>query len=324
LKNCDLDYRSQKIINMKFLKTFFLFTPFFAAGQINSQTVSKCQEINYQFYRQGQQEQQSSKTYDAQGKLLKQIDIFSSKNTGNYTSEYAYEYDAKGNNSQVIYTQNGQIRKITTKKYSATGSLISETSSAEGKATPLASLTANNGESVQVFYAQDGITELTKEKTTVNKAGQLTKKEISTASGNLMMSNTKRYDLQGNLTQDVHFDAADKVTLQTDYEYNTQGNLLKDKTLRNNILYAETDYEYDLAGKTTKKTRLNGSSKVDYYFTYEYDAQENMSKENYFYNNQVISVPTFEYDANGNKIKESYLDRTGKVSMNKVWTFVCK
>ena len=110
----------------------------------------------------------------------------------------------------------------------------------------------------------------------------------------------------------------------TDYDYDAKGNLLKDKTIRNNILYAETNNEYDLVGKLSKKIRLNGKGQIDYYFTYEYDSQGNMSKENYFYNNQMISVRTFEYDTNGNKIKESYLDKTGKVSMNKVWTFVCK
>ncbi len=309
---------------MKFFKTFFLFTPFFAAAQNNSQSVNKCQETNYQFFRQGQQEQQSSKTYDAQGNLMKQTDSFSSKNTGNYTNEYTYEYDAKGKITQITYKQNGEVIKVTKKNYNATGNLVGETTSADGKTIPLASLTANNGESVQVFYAQDGITELTKEKTIVNKAGQLTNKEISTARGNLMMLDTKSYDLQGNLTQDVHFDTADKVTLQTDFEYDAKGNLLKDKTLRNNNLFAETNYEYDSAGKLNKKIRLNSKGQVDYYFTYEHDSQGNMSKENYFYSNQVISVRTFEYDANNNKIKESYLDRTGNVSMYKVWTFVCR
>ena len=308
---------------MKLFETLFLFSPFFAAAQ-NSPVANKCQETNYQFFRQGQQEQQSSKTYDAQGKLVKQIDTFSSNNIGNYSNEYAYEYDAKGNITIVTYLQNGQVKKVTKKSYDATGKLVGETTAAENKATPLASLTANNNETLQVFYAQDGVTEMTKEKTTFNQAGQISKKEVSTASGNLMLSETKSYNLQGNIIQYVHFDATDKVTILTNYDYDAKGNLLKDQTLRNNILYAETTYEYDSAGKVAKKTRLNGKGLVDYYFTYDYDSQGNMSKENYFYNKQILSVYTFEYDARGNKIKESYLDRTGKVSMNKVWTFICK
>jgi hypothetical protein len=319
-----LENRSTNIINMKFFKTFFLLTPVFATAQVNSPIVNKCQETNYQFFRQGQKEEQSSKTYDVQGNLLNQIDTFLRRNAENYNTEYAYEYDANGKNNTVTYKQNGQTKKVTKKIYNAAGNLISESISADGKIAPLASLTSNNGETIQVFYAQDGVTEQSKEKKTFDKFGQLTKKEISDASGKLMMSETKSYDLQGNILQNVNFDATDKVTIQTDYAYDAKGNLLKDKTLRNNILFAETNNEYDSAGKITKKIRLNGKGKIDYYFTYEYDSKGNISKENYFYNNQVISVRTFEYDANRNKVKESYLDRAGSVSMYKTWTFVCK
>lgn len=309
---------------MKFFKTLFLFLPFFAAAQVDRPVTNKCQEINYQFFRQGQLEQQTSKTYNAKGNILSQTDTFSSKNIGNYTNEYIYEYEANGNNSQIVYRQNGQIKKVTKKSYNALGKLINETSSANGKKTPLSVLTSNTEENIQINYAEDGVTELTKEKTVFNKAGQLVKKELSSANGVLMMSESKSYDLKGNITQNSHFDAADKVTLSTAYEYDTKGNLLNDKTLRNNVLYAETSNEYDVTGKVIKKTRLNGKGQLDYYFTYEYDLLGKMIKENYTYNNQVMSVRTFEYDANGNKIKESYLDRTGNVSMYKIWIFDCK
>ncbi|WP_435352583.1 hypothetical protein [Emticicia sp. SJ17W-69] len=309
---------------MNFFKTLFLFSPLFAAAQVDIQAANKCRETNYQFFRQGQQEQQSSKIYDKKGNLLSQIDTFSSRNTGDYTNEYTYEYDANGNNSQIVYKLNGQIKKVTKKSYNGLGKLLSESISADGKVSPLSLLTTNDGEKTQVFYAQDGTTELSKEKSLFNKAGQLVKKELSSANGILMMSEIKSYDLQGNITQNTHFDAADQVTLSTNYEYDAKGNLLNDKTFRNNIILAETKNEYDLAGKLIKKTRLNAQNQVDYHFTYEYDLLGNMIKENYFYNNQVMSIRTFEYDTNGNKIKESYLDRTGNISMYKVWAFDCK
>ena len=112
--------------------------------------------------------------------------------------------------------------------------------------------------------------------------------------------------------------------VQTDFVYDAKGNLQRDKTLRNDVVFAETKNEYDTTGKITKKTRLNGKGVVDYFFTYEYDKSGNMSKENYLYNNQIVSVRTFEYDAKGNKIKESYLDKIGKASMYKTWEFACK
>jgi hypothetical protein len=309
---------------MKFFKAFFLFVSLFLAIRANAQLAGQCQESKYQFFRQGQLEQESIKTYDAQSKLLTQIDNFSSRANGNYATEFVYEYDEKSNNTQVTYKLNGQTKKVTQKNYDAVGNLISETVVIDGKKAPHASLTSINGQTVQIFYAQDGITELTKEKTTLNKAGQLLKKEILNASGKVVVSETKTYDLQGNITQSINFDATEKTTLATNYEYDTKGNLLKDKTVRNDVLFAETNHEYDSAGKLSKKTRLNGTGQVDYYFTYEYDLQGKMSKETYFYNNEVVSVRTFEYDLQGNKIKESYADKAGKITMNKVWEFVCK
>jgi hypothetical protein len=307
---------------MKFFKVIFLFAPLFLTIQAKAQ--SKCQETKYQFFRQGQLEQQTTKTYDAKGNLLTQIDAFSGKANGSYTTEYAYEYDEKGNNTQVTYKQNGQTKKVTQKTYNAAGKLMAETVVGDVKKAPLTSLSANNDETIQVFYAQDGVTEQTKEKTTVNKAGQLLKKEILNASGRVVLSETKSYDLQGNITQSINFDATDKVTLTTNYEYDAKGNLLKDQTFRNDILFAETKYEYDSAGKLAKKVRLNGKGQTDYYFTYEYNLAGNQSKETYFYNNEAISVRTFEYDAKGNKTKENYLDRTGNISMYKVWEYACK
>jgi hypothetical protein len=168
------------------------------------------------------------------------------------------------------------------------------------------------------------INETFKEITSTNAKGQLQKKEVKDPSGKILMSDTKTYNIQGKLTQDVHFDATDKITTQTDFVYDAAGNLTRDKTLRNNVVFAETKHEYDITGKLTQKTRLNGKGQIDYYYTYEYNAQGNMTKENYFYNNQSISVRTFEYDLKGNKIKESYLDKLGTVNMYKIWEFACK
>ncbi len=309
---------------MKFFNTFLLFTPFFAAAQINSQAINKCQETDYKFFRQGQQEQQSSKTYDAKGNLLMQTDVFSSQNTGNYTNEYLYVYDAKGNNIQVTNKQNGQVKSITKKTYNVAGILTNETTATDEKAAPLSLLSSENGEFVKVFYTQDGKTETIREKSTFNSTGQLLKKEVTNPSGKVLMSDTKTYNLQGKITQDIHFDATDKVSTKTDFLYDGNSNLLSDKTFRNEELFAETQSEYDASSKISKKTRLNGKGQIDYYFTYEYDAQGNMSKENYFYNNQKISVRAFEYDTQGNKIKETYFDRTGSVNMYKTWEFACK
>ncbi len=307
---------------MKFIKIVLSFFPFLAAAQADLQAVGGCLETKYAFYRQDVKEQEFTKNYDSQGRILKQISVFSSKNTGNYSEAFSYEYDAAGNNSTVTYQRNGEVKKITKKNFDATGKLTKESIASGANLLSVNSATAN--EKTQIFFGEDGKTETLKEISTFDAKGMLLKKEIKDPSGKVLVTDTKTYNLQGKITQETHLDAADKIMIQTDFDYDTKGNLLNDKTLRNDVVFAETKNEYDGAGKITKKTRLNGKGAVDYFFTYEYDKSGNMSKENYLYNNQIVSVRTFAYDAKGNKIKESYLDKIGKASMYKTWEFACK
>ncbi|CAH0996851.1 hypothetical protein EMA8858_02986 [Emticicia aquatica] len=309
---------------MKFVKLVLSFFPLLASAQANLQTVTNCPELQYTFYRQGQVEQQFTKTYDEQGRILTQNNAFSSRNTGNYTEEYTYDYDASGNNNTVTYKRNGEVNKVTKRVFDATGKLSKESISSKTNLISVNTPTNNGSENIQIFYDQDGQTETIREMTSFNTRGQLLKKEVKNPSGNILFSDTKTYNFQGKVSQEVHFDATDNVTTQTDFIYDGKGNLLSDKTLRNNVVFAETKNEYDVNGKLLKKTRLNSKGSVDYYFTYEYDTLGNLIKENYFYNNVVISIRTFEYDSKGNKTKESYFDKAGNVSMYKVWAFGCK
>jgi hypothetical protein len=310
---------------MKFIKIVLGFVPFLTSAQVDLQAVGNCPETSYSFFRQGVREQEFTKTYDKQGRILKETNNFSSKNTGNYTEEYAYEYDLKGNNTVITYKRNNEVKRVIKKVFDATGQLLQESASAGGVNLLSVNTSSLNGTlKTQVFYGEDGKTETFREITSTNAKGQLLKKEVIDINGKILMSDTKIYSIQGKLTQDVHFDATDKVTTQTDFVYDIAGNLIRDKTLRNNVVFAETKHANDPMGKLIQKTRLNGKGQIDYYFTYEYDVIGNMTKENYFYNNQVISVRTFEYDLNGNKIKEIYLDKLGTVNMYKIWEFACK
>lgn len=309
---------------MKFIKIVLGFIPFLATAQVDLQAVGKCPETSYSFFRQGVKEQEFTKTYNTQGQILKQTSNFSSKNTGNYTEEYAYDYDLAGNNTVITYKRNNEVKKVIKKAFDAAGQLLQESASTGVNLLAVNTSSLNGTQRTKVFYAEDGKTETFREITSTNTKGQLLKKEIKDTKGKILLSDAKTYTIQGKLSQDVHFDATDKITTQTDFEYDATGNLTRDKTLRNNVVFAETKHEYDPTGKLIQKTRLNGKGQIDYYFTYEYDTIGNMTKENYFYNNQIISVRTFEYDLKGNKIKESYLDKLGTVNMYKTWEFACK
>ncbi|RYU92912.1 RHS repeat protein [Emticicia agri] len=283
-----------------------------------------CLETKYTFSRQGKTEQQFVKQYDAQGRLLNETNTYSSQFSGNYTEAYAYEYDTKGNNTKITYSHNNVVKKVTQKEYNLLGKLTQEIISADGVSSPLTKTIFTESGSTQIFYDKDGITETVKEIIGLDLNGQVITKEVISANGTVAFSDKYTYAAVGKVSRWVHYDAADKVTTITTYEYNPAGNLTKETTLRNDVLYASTVNTYGANGILEKKTRLNAKNQVDYYFTYEHNSKALMVKENYFYNNQILSIRSFEYDAKNNKVKESFADSKGVTTTMKAWEYLCK
>lgn len=310
---------------MKIFTLIFTFVfPILTFAQVDIKLNNNCLETKYTFFRQGTQEQQFLKKYDSEGNLVNQVNVFSSRNTGDYTEEYDYSYDKKGNNTNIIYKRNNVLLKNIEKTFDTSGKILKESTNTTLNKISEKTASNNGTESIQIFFDNDGKTESFREKSTFNAAGDLLKKEVLSPNGNVMIADSKTYNTFGKISQEIHFDATDKVSTQTDFVFDLKGNIVSDKTLRNDVVFAETKNEYDLSSKLLKKTRLNGKGLVDYYFTYDYDALGNMTNENYFYNDKKISVRTFEYDTKGNKTKETYYDRNGNVSMNKTWEYSCK
>ncbi len=285
---------------------------------------STCLETKYSFTRQGRVEQLFLKKYDTQGNLLSDTKTFSSQFSGNYTEEYIYLYDAKGNNTQITFSHNNVVKNITKKEYGITGKLTQELVFTSDNTSPIKKLIITDSGSEQIFFDKDGVTETVREKIGLDLNGQILTKEVTSANGNLAFSDKYTYFALGKVSRWVHYDAADKVTTITNYDYDTAGKLLKETTLRNDVLYASTVNTYDSKGNLEKKTRLNSQNKVDYYFTYEYNSKGLLIKENYFYNNQLLSIRDFGHDANGNIIKELYSDSKGTSTSQKEWEFLCK
>ena len=141
--------------------------------------------------------------------------------------------------------------------------------------------------------------------------------------GKLTSSLSSDYDAKGNRTKSTRFDGAANVSEITTLTYEANGNLLNEKTLRNQEVFSETIYDY-LQNNLSKKTHTNRYRQADYYFTFEYDAAGNLVKQSYFGNNQLVNSTSFEYDKKGNKTKESYFDKTGKLTGYKAWEYSCK
>lgn len=285
---------------------------------------SNCLETRYAFSRQGQVEQLFLKTYNTQGKILTENNTYTSKFSGNYTESYNYEYDVKGNNTQITYSHNNVVQKVIKKEYSLTGKLTQELISTNGTSNAIKKTLFTETGTVQIFYDKDGVTETIREVTGLDALGQIITKEVINANGAVAFSDKYTYLLPGKVSRWVHYDAADKVTTVTNYEYDTAGNLTKETTLRNDVLFATTINVYNAKGDLEKTTRLNGNNKVDYYFTYDYNNKGLLAKENYFYNNQLLSIRNFEYDTNSNKTKELYSDSKGVMTTLKTWEYLCK
>jgi hypothetical protein len=285
---------------------------------------SNCLETKYTFSRQGKVEQQFFKQYDTQGRLQNETNNYSSQFSGSYTESYTYEYDAKGNNTKITYSHNNVVKKVIKKEYSLLGKLTQEIISTDGISNPLMRTLFTESGSTQIFYDKDGITETVREITGLDLNGQVVSKEVVSANGVIAFSDKYTYALLGKVSRWVHYDAADKMTTITNYEYDLGGNLTKETTTRNDVLFASTVNTYSANGVLEKKTRLNGNNQVDYYFTYEYNTKGLMVKENYFYNNQILSIRSFEYDVKANKIKELFSDAKGTSTTLKEWEYLCK
>ncbi|MBA4853660.1 hypothetical protein [Emticicia sp. BO119] len=312
------------------LGTLLLTTSSCSFAQLDTVTPSNiisagnCLETRFTFSRQGRIEQSFVKNYDSQGRLLSETKNYSSQFSGNYKESYTYEYDAKGNNTKITYSHNDVVKKVTTKEYSLLGKLTQEVISADGVSNAIQKTLFTESGSVQIFYDKDGVTETIREIIGLDPNGQVITKEVVSSNGVVAFSDKYTYALLGKVGRWVHYDAADKVTTITNYEYNPAGNLTKETTTRNDVLYASTINTYNANGKLEKSTRLNGKNQVDYYFTYEHNSKGLMVKENYFYNNQILSTRGFEYDAKGNTVKELFSDAKGVTTSLKEWEYFCK
>jgi hypothetical protein len=276
----------------------------------------KCLESKFLIYNKGVLDFQSFKKYDAKGNLINQTDA----KIGSFTTEFTYQYDVKGNNTQVVTRQNGQFRNVTLKQYSAQGKLIAETLSNDENAKSInQNIAFTNNVSEKTIAGQKG-----KERSTFDDNGNLIKHEVLDENGAIKSSVTNELNSAGKPLKTTNYNAFDKLTTEVIYEYDSKGNILKDKMLRNGNLYNQTTFEYNSANKLTKKTRLNAAGKVEYFYTYEYDSQGRLAKSSYYYNDQVVNYTSYIYDSQGNKTKEEYYNNENSLMGYKEWEYICK
>lgn len=226
--------------------------------------------------------------YDLNGNVIRVTDA-----EGNKT-EYTYDIygriltvkDANGNITACDgYDANGNCLQITL----PSGQVITFSYNNEG--LPIQVTTNHNGENVSIFYEYDAagrVNKYTDEEgnefiTEYDEAGNVTK--LFDAYGNAVQSNS--YDELNNLVS-----TTDTLGIETQYNYDSVGNLIKKIENLNSAREAESGYSYDKAGRLTSVVDAeNGTS------SYEYD--------------QVGRI-TAQIDPNGGRSEYSY-DSMGRI-----------
>lgn len=124
------------------------------------------------------------------------------------------------------------------------------------------------------------------------------------------------YDNQGNWIEDKYYEVDAygnaQLTSRIVNAYNSEGEVVSQKTYYGNELYSHYVYEYDFLGQLTAKRRKDFEGKPEYsYCDYEYEYDENgrCILERLYHIENGEQVPfqykEFEYDEFGNLIRES-------------------
>ena len=91
------------------------------------------------------------------------------------------------------------------------------------------------------------------------------------------------------------------------YEYDIEGNLVKNSIYEENVLSGYNIFEYNSSNQLIKIYYYNTDDEVQTYFIQEYDNNGNVVKKTqYGTNDAVILYFTFSYDSNGNLTNKKY------------------
>ncbi len=212
--------------------------------------------------------------YDEQGRILKVTTDGSVKGTYSYDN---LKKDADGSYESVVETvtyANGAVAKTTTNGSGQTMSVKDET---------------NDG-SIETTYEYD-------------KSGQLTCETYSDGS-----CVRYEYDIDGNQIKKSMYNSLNNknVNSQTDYTYDSEGNILKSIDSKSGTPYRYTYYEYDSYGRNISIAEVNASSEPDVNtinaskLKYVYNVDDNIEKI-YYPNNKSDKLKGIQFVYNKDK-----------------------
>ena len=126
------------------------------------------------------------------------------------------------------------------------------------------------------------------------------------------------YDSKNNITEIKICDANEELIEYTTckYEYDLEGNVIKESIYPNGEFGWYHIYEYDLEGNVIKESSYGTDGELGNYQTYEYDTKGNLIRESSYDSDDkgfYDWYKTYEYDTKGNLIKKSSYDTDGEL-----------
>ena len=115
------------------------------------------------------------------------------------------------------------------------------------------------------------------------------------------------FNKEGNFEEAIYYDFDGSIFEESTYEYDEEGDLVKEISLDPAGVYLKSTYEYkyDQAGNQVEKIVYNTDGSKNDLYTYEYDEARNLVKEiRYSPDGSIFEESTYEYDEAGNLVKE--------------------
>lgn len=122
---------------------------------------------------------------------------------------------------------------------------------------------------------------------------------------------------QGRKTDSIRLDRYGNQLEKHSWQYDATGNRIREISLRNiDSSVINTAYDYNPAGKLLRLSRKHSfDSKMDYLLTYQYDAKGNMISEHKHYRDGKTDFKKeYSYDSSGNRVGFILYTKEGKIA----------
>ena len=296
-------FRTVQFIRKQIIFGLFILNSLNTSGQKTG-----CLETKAASFINNIKENELEKTYDKNGNLLVYNETTFSNNIKSYSKRTENEYDDKNRLIKTISYINDKLISQSKKQYDSPDFLVKESTNQNSQI-----ITINKNNITEKIYLDENGKQSGKEITQTNLAGNVIKKTVFDDKNNAISEISKIFDKEEKLIESVNDDITAKIKIKTQYEYNSEGSVIKETELLNDGLNYFTLNEYK-GSRIFKKIKYNKRSQIEYQIEYLYDELSNLVEEKYFYKSELISTKKNSFDAQNIKILETDINKENKIT----------